>query len=478
MNVYSLLEEAAAKWPTNFAIHEDLGSITFSELLEQTEILRTKLTALKIKKGTGLGIMVQNSSMFIRCLFAGVGCNAVVMPISHQLKKAELDQLIQEAGLHVIIDDYSGIAPDTVSQDIISTESGNLRVSFTRIPHQQSIAPHIADAAFIRFTSGTTGKSKGVIISHKAVCERVEAANAALQLGPNDAVIWVLPMAFHFLVSIVLYIRYGAAIIICKDFLANSIIEAGERFNGTLLYASPMHIRLLASDKTDRKFTYLKRVISTSTAISSSFCEAFKKRFTIDVSQAYGIIEIGLPIINLQKSALHPDAVGHALPAYSVEILSSNFEVLPANTLGKLAIKGPGMFDGYLSPPQLKSDNVKNGWFLTGDLAVKNEEGLITVKGREKSMINVSGNKVFPEEVEQVINQHPAIADCKVFGIEHALLGETVKAMVVLHHPESIGSEELTDFCRSRLSTYKVPQFIEFTTQLEMTGSGKIKRNS
>lgn len=149
MNVYSLLEEAAAKWPTNFAIHEDLGSITFSELLEQTEILRTKLTALKIKKGTGLGIMVQNSSMFIRCLFAGVGCNAVVMPISHQLKKAELDQLIQEAGLHVIIDDYSGIAPDTVSQDIISSESGNLRVSFTRIPHQQSIAPHIAGAAFI-----------------------------------------------------------------------------------------------------------------------------------------------------------------------------------------------------------------------------------------------------------------------------------------------------------------------------------------
>ncbi|MBK9480085.1 MAG: AMP-binding protein [Bacteroidetes bacterium] len=478
MNVYSLLEQAAQKWPTNFAIHEDSGSITFSELLEQTEVLRNKLANLKIEKGIGIGIMVQNSSMFIRCLFAGIGCNAVVMPISHQLKKAELDQLIKEAGLHVIIDDYSGIAPDTVLQEIISTVSGNLRVGFTSISQEQSIAPHIADAAFIRFTSGTTGKSKGVIISHKAVWERVEAANAALQLGPSDAVIWVLPMAFHFLVSIVLYIRYGAAIIICKDFLANTILDAGERYKGTLLYASPMHIRLLASDKTERKFTCLKHVISTSTAISSSFCEAFKKRYSIDVSQAYGIIEIGLPIINLQKSTLHPDAVGHALPAYSVEILSTNFEVLPANTLGKLAIKGPGMFDGYLSPPQLKADIVKNGWFLTGDLAIKNEEGLITVKGREKSMINVSGNKVFPEEVEQVLNLHPAIADCKVFGIEHALLGETVKAMVVLHQPESIGVDELADFCRSRLSTYKVPQFIEFTTQLEMTGSGKIKRSS
>jgi long-chain acyl-CoA synthetase len=477
MNVYSIVEEAARKWPSNFAVHEDNNSYTFSELYELTELLQQKLKNLGLGEGMGLGVMMRNSSNFIVALLAGIACKAVIMPVSHQLKQAELDELIQQAGLHAILDDFSGISPEYPNFFELESDQNKLRFCLTGIDTKFPIAPCIKDAAFMRFTSGTTGKSKGVIVSHQSTIERIEAANKALQLGPGDAVVWVLPMAYHFLVSIILYLRFGACILICKDFLAATIIEFCNKHQGTLLYASPLHIRLLTKDQSKIQMPSLKRVISTSTAISIQQCEEFKKRFGIEVSQAYGIIEIGLPIINLNKSLQNPDAVGHALPDYQVEILDKDHVPLPPGQIGKLGIKGPGMFDAYLTPFQMRESVLINSWFLTGDLAIKSKDGLITICGREKSMINVSGNKVFPEEVEHVLLSHPFIKDCKIMGTTHVLLGEIVEAKIVLESNCAISIEEIMEYCRMRLSTYKVPQFIEFVSDLEQTASGKIKRN-
>ena len=239
-----------------------------------------------------------------------------------------------------------------------------------------------------------------------------------------------------------------------------------------------MHIRMLAADKSDRRMDYVKKTISTSTAISKAQCDAFHKRFGKHVTQAYGIIEIGLPVINLQKSAEAPDAIGYAVPGYTVEILDDNFQTIPPGKVGHLAMRGPGMFDAYLFPPQMRDAILQQGWFMTGDLASKNSEGLITVEGRRKSMINVAGNKVFPEEVEAVLNQYPGIKNSRVSGYQHALLGECVQVEIVMHDKtESPTSETLRKFCREHLSPYKVPQQFIFVDELAMTDSGKVKRN-
>ena len=290
-------------------------------------------------------------------------------------------------------------------------------------------------------------------------------------------IVWVLSMAYHFVVSIILYLRYGCTIILCKEFLADNIIENTNAHGGTFLYASPMHIRMLFSDTSNRMMPSLKRVISTSTAISKDQCEKFKSRFGIPVSQAYGIIEIGLPIINFEKSELYPDAVGYALPDYTVEILDENGNILPVDQVGHLAIKGPGMLDGYLNPPSTRDQILKAGWFLTGDLASKMNDGLIRIEGRLKSMINVSGNKVFPEEVEAVLNQHPLISESKVSGYKHPLLGESVRAEIVLHpRATKPDIESLRQFCRTHLSAYKIPQLFIYVESLPKTDSGKLMR--
>lgn len=476
-NVYHIIRDAAQEWPDRVAVHDEYGRVTFSELFAETERLREWLQSEGLQPGMGLGLMCRNSRFFIYGLFAAVGAGAVVLPLSHQMKKAEIDEVVSATGLHIVLDDESGVDPVGRNAKRFTGFKNlkALRLQPASNNFSDRMAAHLEDPVFIRYSSGTTGQSKGVVIGHRSVYERLAAANALLQLKPGDTVLWVLPMAFHFVVSIVLYLRYGAAIAIARDFLADTVAEMAADTNATLLYASPMHLRLLANHPAPVQLASLRMVISTSTAISPEDIARFTEKTGHPVSQAYGIIEIGLPIVNHRSAETHPEAVGHALPDYDVAVLDAQNHALPPGEIGKLAIAGPGMFDGYLHPPTLRKENLNGQWFMTGDLATKDADGLITIKGREKSMINVSGNKVFPEEVEHVLNAHPDVDRSRVFGGAHPLLGEVVQAEVVAAD-QDLDAEALIAHCRKQLSTYKIPQRIEFVDKLEMTVTGKLKR--
>lgn len=475
--VYEILKEAAKKWPTNPAVHDEQGSINFQQLYTEAEDLRNHLLKLGIKEGMGIGVMAANGRNFIIGIFAAVGCGASVMPMSPLLKKPEVDAILKEAKLHAVIDDGSGIQPLDTVETVIALKHGFFRFSYTNIHQSVAFAPFVDQPAFIRFTSGTTGKSKGVVVSHQSVIDRVVAANKGLQLGSKDTVVWVLPMAYHFMVSIVLYVKFGTAIAVAKDFLAKNIIDITNRYTGTLLYASPLQIKLLSNDAGNEQMPSLKKVISTSAAISPDVCKAFTQRFNIDVSQAYGIIEIGLPILNYVKSAEHPEAVGYALPGYTVDILDDDYQPLPTGQVGHLGIKGPGMFDAYLLPPTLSKDVLKNGYFLTADYASKTADGLIKIEGRSKSVINVSGLKVFPEEVEAVLETIPEIKQARISSSPHPLMGQIIEAEIVLHEGVSVDPEDVLSYCRKRLSAFKAPQRIKIVDSLPMTGSGKLQRH-
>ncbi len=474
-DVYQILANAAHKWPSKVAIYDNKGSLTFAELQQQSDALRDELLALGLGKGKGLGVLARNSREFIIGLFAGIGTGATVMPLSHQLRETELNEAISESGLHAIIDDNS-VTRGTAEYQPIDSSKG-FRFSFTENKDRENIAPHVDDAAFIRFTSGTTGKAKGVVISHSSALERIKGAQRALELTEEDVVIWVLPMAYHFIASIALYVYTGSAIVIADNFMAPTVIDCINRRKGTLLYASPMHLRMLAADKSEAKIESMKRVISTSTSIAKDVCESFYHRFDIPVTQAYGIIEIGLPIINKDHSIDMPESVGTEVEGYSTVILDENCEELPENTEGLLAIKGPGMFDAYLNPPLMRSEVVQNGFFKTADMAIKDRQGRIFIKGRKNSVINISGNKVFPEEVESLINTLPQVKMSRISGVPHPIMGQIVQAEIILKEGQDIDQEDLISFCRKNLSSFKIPQRVKKVEQIEMTDSGKIKRH-
>ncbi len=477
VNVYHTLVAASTTWPDNIAVVDEYGAITFTELYQQTEQLKTKLISLGIKSGQGIGLLIKNNRYFLIGLYAGIGCGAVVMPISHQQKPDEINKAAREAKLHYLLSDRADLYTGKKESHEIDLIDQSLFLGYTnRNPEERTIDFIEDQPAVMRFTSGTTGDAKCIVLSHQSVLERIEAANDGLRLNHTDRVVWVLPMAYHFIVSIMLYVRYGVGIIISNDFLAESILENIRQHNGTLLYASPMHIRLLASYAKETSIPSLKRIFSTTTSISPAICEAFKSKYKLPVMQAFGIIEVGLPIINIDRSEDHPEAVGYSLPAYTVAILDESLNPLPSNETGLLAIKGPGMFDGYLSPVTLRDDVLKNGWFITGDYAARSTDGLIEIKGRKKVVINVSGNKVFPTEVEEILNTFPGIALSKVYGQAHMLLGEVVVADLILENPHSFQEEELLNHCHKMLSSFKVPHRINIVDHIEMTDSGKIKR--
>ena len=475
-SAYQLLEYAAQSWPERTALIDEYGVMTYRELYVQSETLKKNLQQMGISKGMGLAVMGRNGRAFIIAMFAGMGCGAVVVPLSHQLKSAEITAILLDTGVHALLDDQSVAAsPTDYAIIFIALATQTLRFSWINRTLKVPLTP-LTDAAFIRYTSGTTSSSKGVVLSHASILARVAAASKALQLDCDDVVLCILPMAFHFLVSILVYIRGGATIIICKDLLAASLIKDANQYHATMLYASPMHFRLLAADVSGKQMPSLKYAISTSSAIPATIADAFLRRFNIPVTQAYGIIEAGLPLLDHLSGQSDPQSVGYPTAGFSVALLDNENRPVPDGQVGRLAIRGAGLFDAYLKPWQTAAQVMDCGWFLTGDLAQRQIDGRVIICGREKTMINVSGNKAFPEEIEAVLNTHPDIVACRVFGQPHPLLGEVVCAEVVLTPLAKWDEEAVLYFCRQRLSTYKVPQRMQTVSQISYTTSGKVKR--
>ena len=182
-------------------------------------------------------------------------------------------------------------------------------------------------------------------------------------------------------------------------------------------------------------------------------------------------------MINYNIASEHPQAVFYALPGYTVDILDDDHNPLPPGKTGHLAIKGPGMFDAYLLPATPRDEVLKNGYFLTADYASKSADGLVTIEGRAKSVINVSGLKVFPEEVEAVLELLPEIKMARISSSPHPLMGQVIEGEIVLHEGKSIDVEDVLTYCRKRLSSFKAPQRIHIVESLPLTGSGKLQRH-
>src|SRR5689334_6550480 len=224
MNIYETLQNTVKTFPERVAIHDDYGSLTYKELFDQTEKLRIHLITAGVTTNTGIALITKNSRYFIIGLYAGVGCGAVVMPVSPQQRPQEIQRALSEAQLHFILSDEEASAGNGSRTETITILPDDLFMSRTARALNDSTVPFVNDVAFMRFTSGTTGAAKCVILSHQSVLERIEAANEELKITADDIVVWVLPMAYHFIVSIVLYVRYGAGIIICNDFLAEHLL--------------------------------------------------------------------------------------------------------------------------------------------------------------------------------------------------------------------------------------------------------------
>ncbi len=475
-NVFNALAQSARQWSGRTAIIDAAGSLDYQALWREVEALRIQLDRLGVRKGQGVGVRAHNGRAFVIGALAALGCGAVIMPIHHQMKPGEWSDMLARVSLSVILDDGTGPVQGGKTTRLENPGGNGLR--FTRLDSPPlPMAPGIEDAAFVRFTSGTTGSAKGVVLTHRGVLERTRAANSGLGLTCEDKIIWVLPMAYHFYVSIILYLEAGAAVVVSPDYLAETILDTAARHEATFLYVTPMHVRMLAGDRTGRALPpSLQRVMSVSSKLPPQSAREFFARHGAPVSQGYGIIEVGLPIMNIAEAAEHPEAIGRPVAGFEAKMVDEAMKSVAEGETGQLALRGPGMFSGYLNPPRLREEILRDGWFLTGDLAHRDSGGRVVLDGRTSSVIHVAGHKVFPEEVAAVLDQHPAVLRSRIYGSPHPQMGEVVHAEVQLRNGSSpAASEDILVFCRRRLSSQKVPAALQFVTEISMTSSGKVR---
>ena len=474
MNIYQTIKQETAHLRNRTAVIDGERSISYEQLISSAGLLAASMKKAGVGPYDRVALLCRDSIEYIEASLAVLSLSAVMVPVAIEHTEEEINGILDTIGVHYLVFEkgsyyYAG----RDSLDLISLSQKEFRILNRGQQNEPDAEYYRLNPAFIRFSSGTTGASKGIVLSHEAILERTSAADKGLCITQDDTVLWVLSMSFHFVVTILLFLRRAATIVLCSNLFPDSLIDGILRHKGTFIYASPFHYNVLThmESLSAGSLQNIRLAVSTAMKLPEDIAQGFREKFGLELSEAYGIIEVGLPFINLSSDKSRRSSVGKPLPDYEVEIVNSDRE-----GIGRIFIKGKGMLDAYYSPWQNRASILKNGWFDTGDLGRLDHDGFLTIVGRDKDVINFAGMKIFAQEVEAVINHFPGVKESFVYGEGHAIYGQLPMAKVVLKNGAGLAADELKKFCYRKLAQYKVPKGFETVDIIPKTASGKIKR--
>lgn len=481
LNIADLIARRAVTYQERPALLAGDSCLTYKDLITRADAFASVLRNLLQVHGPSVstyrvGLFCPNGPEYVVAALGILRAGACFVPIASELAPPERTLQASRTALHFIISIGPRIWPEAPngSEETAGIQwHWSISVSEAGFCEQRFAA---LNPAFIRFSSGTTGESKGVVLGHASLLARITSANRRLKITAEDRILWTLPMAHHFAVSIVLYLFEGATVILEDSHLASELLHSARRYEATLMYGSPFHYALLAAESSAEAWPSLRLAVSTAAALREDVANAFLARFHVPLTQGLGIIEAGLPLLNTISAATLPLSVGRP-DDFEVSIRDEAGNEVASGVGGELFLRGPGFFDAYLFPWRERHELLPDGWFATGDLAESDPSGQVFLKGRRKSVINVGGIKFFPEEVEDVLNEHPAVSRSRVFCIPHERWQNVPVAEIVTKHVDSSPSPAaLARYCKERLASYKVPLRFDFVSQIPLTANGKVKR--
>jgi long-chain acyl-CoA synthetase len=334
------------------------------------------------------------------------------------------------------------------------------------------------DVAVCLYTSGTTGRPKGALLSHGNLIANVQSFRTVLHVGENDVFLAVLPF-FHAYGATVLFLEplaMGATIVVEPRFLPEAVLRAMVQHRVTLFAGVPsMYAVLAASPRPTGDFSSLRLCISGGAPLPVAVAEAFEAKYGIPIYEGYGPTECA-PVLTVNppfgKRKL--GSVGPPIPQVELRVVDDQGNALPPGEVGEIVARGPNVMRGYLNRPGETAEALRDGWYHTGDLGRVDDDGYYYIVDRKTDLILVGGLNVYPREVEAVLADHPAVAEAAVVGVPDPIRGEAPKAFVILRNGYQVATLDLLQWCRQRLANYKVPRSVAVVADLPRTVTGKI----
>ncbi|MGE7762448.1 long-chain-fatty-acid--CoA ligase [Peribacillus sp. NPDC097895] len=495
LSLYGLLERSAHHYPTCKAVIDGERELTYLELKNASDCFAVDLYNQGFQLNDRIAIMLPNCLEYIIAYYAIHRLGGVVVQVNPMYQTSELAYILSDSEATWFIGreeqlDKLVLAGFSDKLTFISAET--ILKSGTDLSGVDMVLPALAidpeqDLAVLQYTGGTTGKSKGVMLTHSNLVSNVFqdfsfTANSLLLQRPGERMLGLTPL-FHVFGNGRLNsaIYAGSTYITLEKFEINKVVDLIRKHRPTIFPGVPtMYIALLNHpDLTADDLSCLKYCSCGSAPLPIEIIHQFEKKLGISISEGFGMSETSPtthrnPVMGQKK----PGSIGIPYPNTDAKIvdLKTGTDELPTGGIGELIIKGPQVMKGYWNNPEETVTALRDGWLYTGDIATMDEEGYFYIVGRKKDMIIASGYNVYPIEVEDIIYQHPAVKETCVYGIPDTYRGETINAAIVLKKGKSVTEQEIREFCVQRLARYKVPRSFEFREQLPKSAVGKILR--
>ncbi len=494
---------------------QDVREYTNIDIAREVAQLATGLQALGVKKGDRVIVMMLNCPEVIIAYQAIARAGAVIIPVMPLLKGPEVHYIAENSVAKVVFTNPallpllgSALADVPTVQHIIST--GNPEVQTTTahstgdagsrsyvihaygdvVKQGEAGAEHFLspedavpvaedDIAVILYTSGTTGRPKGVVLTHHSlISNAISGRGLERETRDEENTLAVLPLAhgYGILAANVFFLR-GQTIVAHPRFDTSRVLSAIERHRIASFAGVPaMFVALLFTPDADKYDTSsLQTCISGSAPLPKAVLEGFEQKFGCRILEGYGLSEASAALTGHSlEMERRPGSVGKPLPNVEVLVVDENDQPVPAGEIGEVIARGPNIMTGYYNMPDETEAALKNGWLYTGDMGRFDEDGYLYIVERKKDLIIRGGFNIYPRDVEEVLSRHPAVGEAAVIGIPSERMGEEVKAFVVTRAP--VDAETLLAYCRESLANYKTPSEIEFISVLPRNAVGKIDK--
>jgi long-chain acyl-CoA synthetase len=372
-----------------------------------------------------------------------------------------------EALEHIVLTDGGGHEDGCLALDALCS-----RVA--PVARARDVAP--ATASAILYTSGTTGFPKGAVLSHGNVVSNSYAKDHHCGMRPQDRLLLYLPLSHVFGQNAILNAAFNAfsTVVLCDGFDPEGVGAAISRNRATMFFGVPATYRLLLDRDRQLELSSVRYYFSAAAPLDQEIAEAWRDRTGRVIHEGYGATETS-PFACYNHDFRHkPGSVGTPIENVEVRIAGEQAPDVSPGEVGEIAVRGPNVMLGYWNRPEDTAAAIRDGWFYTGDLGFMDDEGYVFVVDRSKDMINVGGLKVYPAEVERVIQTHPAIAEVAVYGVQNRSSGEEVHASLVLRSGSTLDDSEILALCREQLADFKVPSVIHRSGTLPRNAAGKL----